>query len=71
MNDSEIAYRLNVDNAACIADKITDVVINHLRRQPEFAGASRVDLEIKFGDLHGEITSIVKREIDGRPWVQE
>jgi hypothetical protein len=61
---SEVAYRLDADAAADIADAIFDTVIHHLRRQPEF-GRSRIDLEIKLGDLRGDIAAIVKREVDG------
>jgi hypothetical protein len=57
-------YGLDAADAETIADKITDAMVVYLRRLPEFAGASRIDLEIKVGDLQGEITSILKRDID-------
>jgi hypothetical protein len=68
---SEVAYQLDAAAAADIADKITDVVINHLRRHPEFASVSRIDLEIRFGDLRADIASILKHELDRLLWIQE
>jgi hypothetical protein len=60
---NKVAYRLDPDDAATVADRIMDVVIQHLRRRPEFAGASRIDLEIELGDLYGELAELLEREV--------
>jgi hypothetical protein len=60
---NHVAYRLDADDAAAVADKIMETVIRHLQRHPEFAGSSQIDLEIKLGDLYGELADLLVREV--------